>query len=63
MRKYNVRFYSDENFVFTVANNELYIEEFDYIIDAKLKEQLEALQIDKNPVIRICPIEKSSETL
>lgn len=63
MRKYNVRFYLDENFVFTVANNELYIEEFDYIIDAKLKEQLEALQIDENPVIRICPIEKSSETL
>ena len=63
MRKYNVRFYSDENFVFTVANNELYIEEFDYIIDTKLKEQLEALQIDDNPVIRICTIENPSETL
>ncbi len=54
MRKYNVRFYSDDSYVFTVTNNELYIKEYDYIIDTKLKEQLKTLQIDDNPIIRIC---------
>ena len=61
MRKYNVRFYSDDNYVFTVTNNELYIEEYDYIIDTKLKKQLKTLQIDDNPIIRICRADNSSE--
>ena len=61
MRKYNVRFYSDDNYVFTVTNNELYIEEYDYIIDTKLKKQLKTLQIDDNPIIMICRADNSSE--
>jgi len=43
-------------------SDELYIKEYDYIIDAKLKEQLKTLQSDDNPVIRICRADNASET-
>lgn len=55
--KYNVSFYSDKNYLFTIADNELYIDGKEYLVDSALKNQLGNIAIDDNPIIRICKID------
>ena len=54
--KYKVNFYSYENYLFTIFDNELYIDGNSKIKDKKIQDELSAVSIDDNPIIRICKI-------
>lgn len=54
--KYQVRFYSDENYLFAVANNELFIDGRESFVNSTLKSQFNDIKIDDNPVIRISKV-------
>lgn len=56
IKKYKVNFYSYENYLFTIFDNELYIDGNSKIKDKKIQDELSAVSIDDNPIIRICKI-------
>ena len=55
--KYHVSFYSDKNYLFTIADNELYLDGKGHFVDSALKNHLGNIVIDDNPIIRICKVE------
>lgn len=54
--KYQVKFYSDEDYLFVIANNELFIDSRASFVNPTLESQFDDIKIDDNPIIRICKI-------
>lgn len=54
--KYQVKFYSDRNYLFVIANNELFIDGRESFVNSTLKSQFNDIKFDDNPVIRICKV-------